>query len=456
MRARISILIGVVWLFSTLSTFAQTDYTVELAQVDDSDYPRITLYVSVTDADGKPVGGLKEAEFSVLEDGHQVPILDFAGIGDDRPVDIVFVFDTTSSMSEEIDGVKRQCVIFAEELENKGRDYRLGLVTFGDEIRGIYNGDGTLTNSVQEFKQWIEQLRARGGNDGPELALDAMVKGSQMRFRDDVQRILILLTDAPPHHRSDPTNFSDLMIDETLQMLEAAHITLFAVAPDLSELPEKDNIWRMKPGRYGLPASNEYGRMTGELGGKFYNIAQEPDFTGIIDEIGGLIASQYRLTYESARPSHDGTRRGITVQVGKAGGGGGEARGGYLEKHLLNIRSQPLVGGIFLALLLVILIVPVLWGRMRSVQLVDSLAPGSTPTTVPHRPPPSAAAPVQSPTACPQCGRSLRTGARFCGGCGFTLTGPAAPPQPQTVVCPVCSQTLRPGARFCGHCGNRL
>jgi hypothetical protein len=106
-------------------------------------------------------------------------------------------------MQEEIDGVKQTCVKFAERLSRTGRDYRLGLVTFLDMIDRVYKADGSLTDDVQEFKGWIDGLRAFGGDDGPELSLDALEQAGEMQFRKNAQRVLILITDAPPHHRRD-------------------------------------------------------------------------------------------------------------------------------------------------------------------------------------------------------------------------------------------------------------
>lgn len=498
MRLRFLLVVIVVFLLPATTILAASDYKIELSQVDVSDYPRITLYLSITDAAGQPVAALQQEEFSVFEDGQQVPILDFAGIGDERPVDVVFVFDTTGSMREQIEGVKERCIAFAEELNSKGRDYRLGLVTFWDTIQGVYNDDHTLTSDVGTFKGWIEGLRATGGDDTPELALEAMVEGSQMRFRDDAQRVLILITDAPPHHSADSSGFSHLTVDETLDQLRAARVTLFSVAPDLSRYGE----------RFGLPARNEYGRLADELGGKFYDLDREPDFTAIIDEIGGLIASQYSLTYESARPSHDGTRRGIEVKVGEV-----VATGVYLEEHLLNIRSELLIGVAFLAPLLLALAVPSLLPRKQAARAAPSPAqatpppwpapppeqatpppwsapppeqpaqptwpvpppeqarppaqptqptwPAPTPAqpTQPTAPPPSPAPPPTQPAqaiSCPRCGNPLRPEARFCGSCGFSQSDPSASPQPHALACPNCGQSVRPGVRFCGSCGHQL
>ncbi len=64
-----------------------------------------------------------------------------------------------------------------------------------------------------------------------------------------------------------------------------------------------------------------------------------------------------------------------------------------------------------------------------------------------------------STIACPNCGKPLRAGARFCGNCGATLPAPArpaAPPPPSDTSCPHCGKPIREGARFCGSCGKAV
>lgn len=69
-----------------------------------------------------------------------------------------------------------------------------------------------------------------------------------------------------------------------------------------------------------------------------------------------------------------------------------------------------------------------------------------------------------SSTTCPNCGKPLRPGAKFCGNCGATLPGgaaarpprAAAPAPPDHTPCPQCGKPVRVGARFCAHCGQAI
>jgi VWFA-related protein len=354
MRARIAILIALTWVLAAVQGLplvaaqAQDKYKVEVTQVEAGQFPRITLYVSVTDEAGKPVTSLAKEDFTIVEEGKTVTITDFAGLGSNRPVDVVFVFDTTGSMGDEVDGVKERCIAFAEELENKHRDYRLGLVTFWDEVKGVYGTGGKLTDDVDEFKGWISTIRPVGGEGAGDEENDfgALKEAATgMQFRAEAQRVFILITDNLPHHYGDPPDDGvpfddpDLTVDRTIDILGEPPVTVYAIA-------------------YG---DAEFRRIADETGGRFYDIAAETDFTDIIDEIGGLIATQYQMSYDSARPTYDGTRRGITVQVGEGvGGSGGAGTSEYMEEHMVNFQSNLLVGLAFLVPLLVALAVPVL------------------------------------------------------------------------------------------------
>jgi VWFA-related protein len=471
-------LVIVILTWTAVPVAAQGDFKISF-QADASNYPAINLYVSVTDAGGQPVSGLTKDNFEVTEDGQPVAIDGFAGIGDPRPVDIVFVFDVTGSMRQEIEGVKETCVKFAERLSRSGRDYRLGLVTFLDVIGRVYRADGSLMDNVQEFKGWISELRAIGGDDDPEIALDALLRAAQMKFRSNTQRILILITDAPPHYQGDGTRFSSTTFDETVATLKKNNLTVYAVAPSSASMA-----------RYRLPSGSGYELLATALGGKFYDIEHSPDFVGIIDAIGVAISTQYKLTYRTPRPTPDGTLRDIRVKVGKEGksGGGG---GAYLERHLLNVKSDPWVGLACLLPLLVALLVPAASSLYRSTASAPQPAAVSplpstypTPPRVPTVPvaqtypvktqrggtyptPPPPVQPAHTPTVqpsppapatatvCSRCGAPLRPGAKFCSRCGAVHGAPSAVPS-APAVCPRCGNVNKSNVKFCNRCGNQL
>ncbi len=353
---------------------------ITITQVDPSKFPAMVVYI---DAEASKLpAGLTPDDFQVTEDGAPAEIVDFAGEGEQRPVDVVFVFDTTSSMGGEIDGAIRSSVAFAEQLRAANRDFRLGLVAFGDEIRAIAQADLSLTADAGEFTDWVRQLQAEGGGDDPEASLDALERATTFHFRPDAQKVLLLITDAAPHEEGDGSAYSRLTAAALAPQLRDGGFVVYTVAAD----------------------DPRFRALASETGGKYYELTHTTDFTGMIDEIGGDIAKQYRLTYKSPRSSYDGTTRDIAITVG-----GKTGEQAFLEPHLINIQSSlPIFLGL-LTVLLLSLTAPAWVGR-RPAEPAVGMQP--TPAAVP-----AAAASTRAP-ACPTCGRPIRPGARFCSGCG--------------------------------------
>jgi VWFA-related protein len=448
---------GVVF-FTPTAAQGQTseDLSITIGQFDAENYPEITLYINVTDQNGNNVGGLEQADFKVTEDDAAVEIVDFAGIGEARPVDIVYVFDTTGSMSEEINGVIQTSLAFADELESKGRDYRLGLVTFGDDIRGVYRSDDTLTDRAEQFKEWVSALTANGGDGDPENSYGALKRATQMQFRASAQKIFILITDAPAHRYGDDpdggVSFTDPDLDppRIQALLNDKSIAVYAITPAMSDFTS----------------------LVDATGGRFYDLENNPDFTAIIGEIGSTIASQYRLTYRSPRPTYDGTRRNVQIKIGQSG-----VSTQYSEQHLLNVQSNLLVGMVCLLPLLGALLLP---GAVRF--LAGAVRPPADQPAVVSAPPSPAVQQMAAPlpgsnvavpagSVCSNCASPLKPSARFCPRCGqvvesaaveansanlnpgaFQGTDESAPAR----VCPVCGSPVRPAAKFCNSCGNRM
>ena len=168
----------------------------------------VQLDFGLTDQNGNPVGNLRPDNVKVFEDGKEAKILDFRGVGQGRPVDIVFVLDVTESMQPYIDAVKQNVIAFAQDLQSNSRDYRLGLVTFEDYVVSAYPDcncayRNSFTSDVKQFTEWVGTLHAGGGGDIPEDQLDALAYAAKFPFRPEAEGIIIIVTDAPSHHDGD-------------------------------------------------------------------------------------------------------------------------------------------------------------------------------------------------------------------------------------------------------------
>ncbi|MDR0747927.1 MAG: VWA domain-containing protein [Helicobacteraceae bacterium] len=120
-------------------------------------------------------------------------------------VDVVFVLDTTGSMTGLIEGAKRKIWSIANAIvdQNPNALIRVGLIGYrdlGDEYVARYY---PLTTDIQDIYAKLLLFTASGGGDTPESvneALDiAITKMEWTDARTRANRIVFLVGDAPPH-----------------------------------------------------------------------------------------------------------------------------------------------------------------------------------------------------------------------------------------------------------------
>ncbi len=184
------------------------------------------------------------------------------------PADVVFVFDTTSSMGEEISGALQASGQFADVLHGMGVDCRFGLVTFGDKVRSVHEADGRLTPSVTELEAWLSLQRPIGGEDQPENQLEALLVASRFDFRPKAHKVLILITDAPFHDKNDGTGICNHSLQEVEAVLQRRGLVCFVV---------------------GVPLEG-YLHLAESTGGQFFDIHSTRNFGELLVKLGYALA----------------------------------------------------------------------------------------------------------------------------------------------------------------------
>jgi len=279
----------------------------------------VELDFGLTDENGQPVGNLKPDNVKVFEDDKEAKIIDFRGVGQGRPVDIVFVLDVTESMQPYIDAVKQNVINFAKDLQENNRDYRLGLVTFEDYVvsqPADCNCEyrNTMTSDVHKFTEWVSSLHAGGGGDIPEDQLDALAYAASFPFRPQAEGIIIIVTDAPPHHRGDGSRYTQH--DQAYHDHHSADTDVTdETGPDVAAKLKKNGLtlYAVVPPPFIAP---EYQEIVDATHGRSYNIiTEEGRFATLVREIGHSIATEYSLTYRTPRPIEDGTNRAVRLEI---------------------------------------------------------------------------------------------------------------------------------------------
>jgi Mg-chelatase subunit ChlD/TolB-like protein len=118
------------------------------------------------------------------------------------PVDIVFILDTTGSMGEEINRLKKTIEIINLNLSSLSSrpKVRFGMVLYRDRRDDYVTSVVPLTMDLDDFTQKLQKVYAGGGGDNPEDLQSALHDAlKKIEWNPDGIRIGFVITDAPPH-----------------------------------------------------------------------------------------------------------------------------------------------------------------------------------------------------------------------------------------------------------------
>ena len=152
--------------------------------------------------------------------------------------DIVFVIDTTSSMSGAISNVKKNIRLFAECITKEYNiNARYALIDYRDieedgvnTTRVFKNGKSNWYTDIETFASKLNNLWVSGGGDTPECAIDALETARRLDYRKDVDKFIVLVTDA---NYKNANNYGVKNMQEEIEYLEADGISVSVVSNPL-------------------------------------------------------------------------------------------------------------------------------------------------------------------------------------------------------------------------------
>ncbi len=120
---------------------------------------------------------------------------------DSKKLDLVFVIDTTGSMWDDIDEVKKNAKKLVDKISSEVEDYRVAIIVYRDYTDfnppayvhlPFTTGKNTIVDS-------INTITVGGGGDWPEAVYAALMTANELPWRDGVRKRVILMGDAPAH-----------------------------------------------------------------------------------------------------------------------------------------------------------------------------------------------------------------------------------------------------------------
>ncbi len=137
--------------------------------------------------------------------------------GDAPPVDIYFLQDLTGSFADDLPNMIRLVdnLLARVEAGTFGPDVRFGVGSFMDKPHPAFGARNTyvyknhlnLTGEGEALLAAVRGLRVVEGGDGPEAQYEALIEmvanATNIGFRKEARRFVVLLTDAAPHVAGD-------------------------------------------------------------------------------------------------------------------------------------------------------------------------------------------------------------------------------------------------------------
>ncbi len=302
---------------------------------------RVTLVntpVTVRDARGTMIHNLEQQDFVITDNGVPQKITHFEIGGD--PISVVIVIETSSRVDPFLPQLRKTGILFTEQV--MGPEAEAAIIGFDDSVN-VLQGFTPSHDSIQAAFAGLKT-----GYSGQRL-FDAMAAGVEMlsaRRKPTAdagvtgRRVLFVLSEALDHG-------SEARLGEVLRRAQLENITIFSVglSTTRAELQDKrrDNapVPITPPGIMGLPAppgtvntpTTEANRNAGvdlialaqvlvehtksaetkhslevgaaATGGAYYSTYKGRSIENAIDEIGGIVHTQYMISY-SPKPRSDG------------------------------------------------------------------------------------------------------------------------------------------------------
>ena len=130
------------------------------------------------------------------------------------PVDVVFVVDTTGSMHDDIDAVRRDMRQILQHLRERNPDYRVGVVAYRDiQDEFLTRTFLVLDADDARIEAAIAAITVDGGDDWREHVYAGITTAlTGQPWRSNVSQHIVLMGDAPPHddYDNDPRNYDSV------------------------------------------------------------------------------------------------------------------------------------------------------------------------------------------------------------------------------------------------------
>ena len=309
---------------------------IKITQVDNSKFPQVTVYVSVTNAAGEPVG-VDPATIQISENGQVMQAADVNGgnQGGVGPLTTMLVMDVSGSMDKngKVDGAKAAAKAYINQMRPEDQ---AGLMIYNTQVNYLQQ----LTKDHSVLTQAVDGIKTGGDT----AMYDALI-AAQAALKDVTGRkAIIVVTDGLD-------NRSTHKPDDVIAGVKQNSLSISTIG--LGDATSKAQTGLDETGLKSLAQ---------QAGGSYSFAGDAQSLAALFQSYGRTLQSEYAITYVSPSKLRDGVNRNLTVSLTSGGAAAAQTNynpGGVLPE--VPTQSWLLFGGILVALL-ALLFVPILIG----------------------------------------------------------------------------------------------
>lgn len=251
------------------------------------DVKLVNVYVTVTDAHGAPVAGLKKDDFTVLEDGRPQAISVF-----DKesalPLSIALAIDTSFSTRHDLPLEQASAKRFARDIMRPVDS--LSVFGFSEAV----SQSTSYTADLKRIEEGIDHIRL-----GAATALyDAVYLTSRSLDRRQGRKVLVLITDGGD-------TISKVDYQGAARAAEEAEALVYSIIV----VPIENSAGRETGGEHALIQLSE------DTGGKYYYATSMSELDDAFRQISDELRTQYLLAYYPSQRVSNSQFRRIQVEV---------------------------------------------------------------------------------------------------------------------------------------------
>lgn len=129
-------------------------------------------------------------------------------------IDVALVIDTTVSMKDDVDFIRRKLVPIVQSRVSDFDSFRIGLVLYRDYKESYLTREEDFTVNMETVQLWLDRISVNGGRDKREAVYEGLYSALSNLYWQNEHRLIIQVGDALPHEEPRGVITEEMVFDE--------------------------------------------------------------------------------------------------------------------------------------------------------------------------------------------------------------------------------------------------